>query len=250
MRKAALCVGLDPAAQDMLPRVFRDGRHGLQSCAERTAAFCRRVLELVAPYAGVVKPQAAFFELLGPHGLFALADLIRDAGTRLRRRARRQARRHRQHRDRLRRRRVRGMHTRRRNLPDLERRRPHRQPVPGTRRGQGRSSPQPLRLAAASSYLSARAIRKLEGSFRTSSATVNRSTGMWGRQWPIGTLPRSAHADSATSGPSWGATHPRELAELREAMPKVWFLVPGYGLPPGGTAADVKAAYRSDADRR
>src|SRR5204862_5199847 len=42
-----------------------------------------------------------------------------------------------------------------------------------------------------------------------------------------------------------GATHPRELAELRGVMPDVWFLVPGYGAQ-GGTAADVKAAYRED----
>ena len=42
-----------------------------------------------------------------------------------------------------------------------------------------------------------------------------------------------------------GATHPKELAELRAAMPDVWFLVPGYGAQ-GGTAADVKAAYRPD----
>jgi orotidine-5'-phosphate decarboxylase len=42
-----------------------------------------------------------------------------------------------------------------------------------------------------------------------------------------------------------GATHPRELAELRAEMPDVWFLVPGYGAQ-GGTAADVKVAYRSD----
>ena len=42
-----------------------------------------------------------------------------------------------------------------------------------------------------------------------------------------------------------GATHPKELAELRAAMPHVWMLVPGYGAQ-GGTAADVKAAYRPD----
>ena len=42
-----------------------------------------------------------------------------------------------------------------------------------------------------------------------------------------------------------GATHPKELAELRAELPGVWFLVPGYGAQ-GGTAADVKAAYRAD----
>ena len=39
-----------------------------------------------------------------------------------------------------------------------------------------------------------------------------------------------------------GATYPAQLAELREAMPGVLFLVPGYGTQ-GGTAADTAAAF-------
>jgi len=39
-----------------------------------------------------------------------------------------------------------------------------------------------------------------------------------------------------------GATYPAELAELREALPGVPFLVPGYGAQ-GGTAVDVAPAF-------
>ena len=39
-----------------------------------------------------------------------------------------------------------------------------------------------------------------------------------------------------------GATYPEQLAELREALPGVLFLVPGYGAQ-GGAAADVAAAF-------
>jgi orotidine-5'-phosphate decarboxylase len=39
-----------------------------------------------------------------------------------------------------------------------------------------------------------------------------------------------------------GATYPAELAEIREALPGVLFLVPGYGAQ-GGTARDVAAAF-------
>jgi orotidine-5'-phosphate decarboxylase len=39
-----------------------------------------------------------------------------------------------------------------------------------------------------------------------------------------------------------GATYPAQLAELRQAMPHAWFLVPGYGSQ-GGTAADVAPAF-------
>ena len=39
-----------------------------------------------------------------------------------------------------------------------------------------------------------------------------------------------------------GATYPEQLSELRAAMPHTWFLVPGYGSQ-GGTAADVARAF-------
>jgi orotidine-5'-phosphate decarboxylase len=42
-----------------------------------------------------------------------------------------------------------------------------------------------------------------------------------------------------------GATYPDQLAELRAAMPHCWFLVPGFGSQ-GGTAQDTAAAFRSD----
>lgn len=42
-----------------------------------------------------------------------------------------------------------------------------------------------------------------------------------------------------------GATSPAQLAELRKAMPGVWFLVPGYGAQ-GGTARDVAGAFDED----
>jgi orotidine-5'-phosphate decarboxylase len=42
-----------------------------------------------------------------------------------------------------------------------------------------------------------------------------------------------------------GATHPAELALVREWIPHVPFLVPGYGAQ-GGSAADTAAAFRAD----
>lgn len=42
-----------------------------------------------------------------------------------------------------------------------------------------------------------------------------------------------------------GATYPQEIRLLRETMPKSFFLIPGYGAQ-GGTAEDVKDAFRSD----
>ena len=51
--------------------------------AEETAAaygrFCRGVIDVVAPLVPAVKPQAAFFEQLGPAGMAVLAEVIRYA---------------------------------------------------------------------------------------------------------------------------------------------------------------------------
>ncbi len=42
-----------------------------------------------------------------------------------------------------------------------------------------------------------------------------------------------------------GATYPAQLAELRQALPRTFFLVPGYGAQ-GGGAADVASAFDQD----
>ena len=53
------------------------------------------------------------------------------------------------------------------------------------------------------------------------------------------TLGQSGYGDV---GAVVGATYPEQLAELREAMPGCWFLVPGFGSQ-GGTADDVRGAF-------
>jgi orotidine-5'-phosphate decarboxylase len=39
-----------------------------------------------------------------------------------------------------------------------------------------------------------------------------------------------------------GATYPEQLAELRQAAPHTWFLIPGFGAQ-GGSAKDVAAGF-------
>src|SRR5581483_11623615 len=75
----ALCVGLDPR-WDSLPQTIR-ARHGdsPEGVAAAYEAFGLRVLEVVAPLVGVVKPQSAFFEACGPAGLAALQRVLRRA---------------------------------------------------------------------------------------------------------------------------------------------------------------------------
>ena len=72
-----LCVGLDPNLA-LLPPLFRRGdlAPGSPDAAAAVADFCRAVLDRVAGKVAVVKPQAAFFEALGPRGFEVLNQVV------------------------------------------------------------------------------------------------------------------------------------------------------------------------------
>lgn len=71
-KASALCVGLDPDPQ-RLPAVLREG-HSLH---EAVLQFCRTIVDATAPYACAFKPNAAFFEALGPVGVRILHEVVR-----------------------------------------------------------------------------------------------------------------------------------------------------------------------------
>ena len=75
-----LCVGLDPHL-DLLPRPFRRGSMAPQEAATAAAVeeFCCRAIDLVAEDVAIVKPQAALFERLGWQGWRALERVVRYA---------------------------------------------------------------------------------------------------------------------------------------------------------------------------
>jgi len=77
-RANPVMVGIDPRP-DMLPDGFL-APGAADSLPQRAAAygrFGRAIIDVVAPLVPAIKPQAAFFEELGPAGMTALADLIR-----------------------------------------------------------------------------------------------------------------------------------------------------------------------------
>src|SRR5207244_9938468 len=73
-KRTPVLVGLDPRAQN-LPAGMLAG-DGLEATAQAFATFCRGVIDVVAPLVPAVKPQAAFFEQLGPAGMVALKEVI------------------------------------------------------------------------------------------------------------------------------------------------------------------------------
>ena len=236
-RHGPLCVGIDPRWES-LPAAVRAAvadRPPAEQHAAAYEAFGRRVLELVRPHAGVVKPQAAFFEQAGPAGLAALQRLM-TAAKEL------------------------GFVT----ILDAK-----RGDIASTAAAYADAAFGPVWDADSltiNPYLGRDAVEP----FLTAAKAAGRGVFVLVRTSNAGAglfqdlvcdgKPLYRHVAAAVAG--WnadtlgacglgdvgavvGATHPAELRELRAAMPDVWLLVPGYGAQ-GGTAADVKAGYRAD----
>ncbi len=72
-----MLVGLDPRFEQLPAAVRGDtAADDWPSVATAYARFCREIIDVVAPLVAVVKPQAAFFEQLGPPGMTALAEVV------------------------------------------------------------------------------------------------------------------------------------------------------------------------------
>jgi orotidine-5'-phosphate decarboxylase len=73
-KRSQLLVGLDPRPE-LLPVELRGDAYGSRgAAADAVARFCRGLVDAVAPYVVGVKPQLAFFEVLGADGLRAFED--------------------------------------------------------------------------------------------------------------------------------------------------------------------------------
>ena len=67
-----LCVGLDPEAARLPPHL----RAASEDAAAATLAFCTAIVRATHAFAAAFKPNAAFFEALGPRGAVVLAELV------------------------------------------------------------------------------------------------------------------------------------------------------------------------------
>jgi orotidine-5'-phosphate decarboxylase len=238
-----LCVGLDPRLEQ-LPRAMQPSEPTLAAAADAVARFCMRVIDLIAGRVGVVKPQSAFFELFGPPGLAALQRVqahARAAGL------------------------VTILDSKRGDIASTAE--AYAQAALGVAPvGDQRWPVWDADLLTVNPYLGRDAI---EPFIRTARAhqrglfvlvrTSNRGAGLFQDLLCDG-KPLYRHVAEAVAawaaeslgacglgdvGAVVGATHPAELAELRAVLPQVWLLVPGFGAQ-GGTADDVRAAFRAD----
>ncbi len=77
MRRTPAIVGLDPRLAQLPEPILKPAQNGgIQQQAAAYKEFCCGVIDVVASLVSAVKPQAAFFEELGPHGMAALADVV------------------------------------------------------------------------------------------------------------------------------------------------------------------------------
>jgi orotidine-5'-phosphate decarboxylase len=245
VKGSCLCVGLDPR-WELLPRDLRE-RHGhatLNALAGAFEEFCLRVLDVVAPLVPIVKPQSAFFEACGPAGLVALQRIIQRA-------------------------RERGLIT----ILDSK-----RNDIASTAQAYadaafsgtliegvrhpvweadaltinpylGRDAVEPFLASARKNncgvFVLVRTSNPGAGQFQDLRCEgkplyqhVAEAVGVWNRE----NLGQCGFGDV---GAVVGATHPAELAAVRNLIPEAIFLIPGYGAQ-GGSAADCAAGFRAD----
>lgn len=241
----ALCVGIDPR-WEALPRELREWHSDgtLTAVSAAFAHFSERVLEIVAPLVPVVKPQSAFFEACGPAGFMAQQHVLRKA-------------------------RELGLITildNKRNdiastaeayadaafagtLVDSKRHLVWEADAITINPYLGRDAVEPFlaraRQVHGGVFVLVRTSNKGAGLFQDLESRgkalyqhVADAVGAWANE-NLGTC---GHGDV---GAVVGATHPAELAALRQLIPQTIFLVPGFGAQ-GGSAADAAAAFRAD----
>ena len=219
-------VGLDPRF-DSLPMSCRS-----EDVADSFERFCVSVIDIVAPLVPAVKPQAAFFEQYGPAGMTALRNVIRYAKQK-------------------------GLVVifdgKRNDIGSTAE--AYAAGILGTESAWGADA------LTVSPYLGDDSIEPFVKTAVQRSAGIyilvktSNPGGKMLQDLVIDRKPmyrvvaeyveRLAQQTSGSVGAVVGATWSEQLAELRQVMPSVPFLIPGYGAQ-GGTAKDVVKAFHSD----
>lgn len=233
--KSVTCVGLDPR-KAQLPAGIRDsvGEDTPAGWAQAYTQFCNEIIDVVAGKVACVKPQAAFFEQLGPAGMAALGAVIRHA-----RRA--------------------GLLV----IVDGKRNDIGSTATAYADAYLGKDSAWGGDSLTVSPYLGVDSIEPFVDVCESREAgifvlvkTSNPGGGFLqdrqsdGQRVYQGVAElvselNSGRLGSCGYGPIGavvGATYPEQLAELRSLMPTAWILVPGFGAQ-GGAADDVRAGF-------
>lgn len=216
-----LCIGLDPHLSD-LP----------EPTAAAALKFCLDLVKQTSPYAAAIKPNAAFFEALGPDGWSVLKELITAIAS--------------------------GSYSKGSRIPVILDAK--RGDIASTAEAYARSAFGMLTANAItlSPYLGRDSIEPFltdpeRGVFLLCKTSNPGSVDLQDLILQGG---GSLHEHVAALAQSWntrgnvglvvGATAPAALARVRAAAPDLWFLVPGVGTQGGDLEAALRAGLRAD----
>jgi len=225
-------VGLDPRAENLPSGLISGG--GPEATASGYTKFCADVIDAVAPLVAAVKPQAAFFEQLGVPGYAALHAVILHA-------------------------------TQKGLIVILDGK---RNDIGSTAQGYaegylGSDAPWGCDSLTVNPYLGDDSLMPFVETAKDRGAGIFvlvKTSNPGGKRFQdlvADGKPLYRHVAEyvellavqtvgsggyGSVGAVVGATYPEQLAELREAMPHTWFLIPGFGAQ-GGTAKDCAAAF-------
>jgi len=226
-KTSPVCVGLDPVIKK-LPEGIERNMKGVEE-------FCRGIIDAVSDHASCVKPQLAYFELLGVNGIEALYNVSEYAQKK-------------------------GLIV----IADAK-----RGDIGSTAEAYAEAyigKDTPFDAVTVNPYLGSDGVKpfidlamKNEKGLYILVKTSNESSGEI-QDLPVGD--ETVHEHLAQLVESWGtscvgeknlsclgavigATYPEELKYLRTLMPHIPFLIPGYGAQ-GGTAEDVKHGFLAD----
>lgn len=239
-KRTPLIVGIDPVAS-RLPKVLRATLHDSsnhQAIADAFSQFGKSIIDAVHDLVPAVKPQAAFFEQLGPAGTAALAEVVdyaKQSGLLV--------------------------------IMDAK-----RGDIGSTATAYAAAYLGPKSVAAwgcdcltVNPYMGFDTLDPFDDAAQKNGAglfvlcrtsnpgsaslqeKVDRESGDSIRNLVADEIERRSAASAGQCGYGVvgavvGATWPQQLAELRERMPHTIFLVPGFGAQ-GGSAADVAPAF-------
>jgi|ERR1043166_571347 orotidine-5'-phosphate decarboxylase len=233
-KNSRVVVGLDPRLES-LPDPFRpSGPKDIERTVKGLLDFNGAIIDIVKDHAVAVKPQIAFYEKLGPHGVlayFATCKHARDCGLLV--------------------------------IGDVK-----RGDVPDTAKAYADAHfvAFPTDAITVNPFFGTdgmdpflQAAKKQSGGLFVLVKTSNPKSGMI-QDLPVEGKPLYLHLARMVSewgadakgeggysavGAVVGATHPRQASEIRAALPDAFFLVPGYGAQ-GATAADLAPCFNKD----
>ena len=243
-KKNPVCVGIDPRATS-LPELLRPNPSAsIEQIVQSVETFCLSIIDAVADLVPAVKPQAAFFEELGPLGMVALHKTVRYANQR-------------------------GllviMDAKRGDIGTTAAAYANAYLGSGAP-GSSAYSPWGADALTINPYLGADTLEPFTQRCATSGSgvfvlvkTSNPGSSFFQDQRledgrtvsekiadQVESLSYSTRGDLGYGdiGAVVGATYPKELQAMRQRMPSAWILIPGYGAQ-GGSAQDVKLGLDS-----